>query len=110
MAYLAPVVEDVVFTALMAYLEPVVEDVVFTALMAYLEPVVEDVVFTALMAYLEPDKKMPCRKTLTARVEKLYDDGSASTNSQTPYVVLTTDCWQPVNTLSYISVTSHYTE
>ena len=55
---------------------------------------VEDVGFNAPMAYLEPDYKMPCRKTVTARMEKLYNDCSAGTKrelSNTPYVALTKD-------------------
>ena len=58
---------------------------------------VGDVGFNILMAYLEPSR--------TARVEKLYNDYSASTkrklsNSNSPYMALTTDCWTSMNTLS----------
>lgn len=64
---------------------------------------VEDVGFNTLMAYLEPDYKMPCRKTVTPLMEKLYNDCSASTKcelSNTPKMALTTDCWTSMNTLS----------
>ncbi|KAJ8348830.1 hypothetical protein SKAU_G00274190 [Synaphobranchus kaupii] len=63
------------------------------------------------MAYPEPGYNMPCRKTIMARVEKLYNDCSASTKrelSKTPYVAITTDCWTSMNTLSYITATCHH--
>ena len=59
---------------------------------------VEDVGFNTPMAYLEPDYKMPCRRTVMALME----------SSRTPYVALTTDCWTFMNTLSYITETSHH--
>ena len=34
----------------------------------------EDVGFNTLMVYLEPDYKTPCRKTVKALMEKLYND------------------------------------
>ena len=43
---------------------------------------VEDEGFNTLMVYLEPDYKMPCRKTVTTLMEKLYNGCSASTKHE----------------------------
>ena len=73
--------------------------------------VVEDEGFKKLISFLEPDYTMPCRKTVTSRVIKLYKDCSAKIKrllDQTMYVALTTDCWTSLTMTSYMAVTCHY--
>ena len=73
--------------------------------------VVEDEGFKKLISFLEPDYTMPCRKTVTSRVIKLYQDCSAKIKrllDQIMYVALTTDCWTSLTTTSYMTVTCHY--
>jgi hypothetical protein len=71
----------------------------------------EDEGFKKLISFLEPDYTMPCRKTVTSRVIKLYQDCSAKIKrllDQIMYVALTTDCWTSLTTTSYVTVTCHY--
>ena len=56
--------------------------------------VVEDAGFNVLMTYVEPGYKVPCQKSITARVEKAHHECAAAIKvklSSIPYVSLIMD-------------------
>uniref|UniRef100_A0A8C5H0M9 HAT C-terminal dimerisation domain-containing protein n=1 Tax=Gouania willdenowi TaxID=441366 RepID=A0A8C5H0M9_GOUWI len=74
---------------------------------------VEGVGFRELMAFLEPDYQVPCRKTTTVRLEKMYEDKAASLRESlcaAEHLAITTDAWTALTTESYVTVTAHYFE
>src|SRR5436190_440196 len=67
--------------------------------------------FSSLMKTLAPLYKIPCRKTITKRLEEKYEVLSELIKNQlsTKYVSLTTDIWtEPLNTVSYLDLTVHF--
>ncbi len=67
--------------------------------------------FRTLMEFVEPEFTVPSRKTITARLEKLFDDNVRELRSQLASVgkiALTTDSRTALTTESYITITCHY--
>ncbi|ROL45338.1 Zinc finger BED domain-containing protein 1 [Anabarilius grahami] len=67
--------------------------------------------FRNLMEFVDPEFTVPSRKTITARLEKLFDDNVRELRSQLTSVekmAPTTDSWTALTTESYITVTCHY--
>lgn len=72
--------------------------------------VVEGHGFRSLMGFLQPGYTVPSRKTVTARLEKLYADSASELRScltSVEKVSLTTDSWTALTTESYVTVTCH---
>ena len=57
--------------------------------------------FRSLIEFIE--FTVPLRKTITAKLEKLYDDNANELRTQ-----LATDSWTALTTESYLTVTCHY--
>jgi len=69
--------------------------------------------FRELMALLEPEYTVPCRQTMTKRLEGMYSETAATLRkilSQANKVALTTDAWTGLTTESYVTITAHYFE
>ncbi len=67
--------------------------------------------FRTLMEFEEPEFTVPSRKTIAARLEKLFDDNVRELRSQLASVgkiALTTHSWTALTTESYIMITCHY--
>lgn len=66
--------------------------------------------FAAFVHELEPRFKIPCRKTLTSNVMKLYDTTKSGIRAmlQGEKIALTTDGWTSLATESYVTVTAHF--
>ena len=67
--------------------------------------------FREFMAFVEPEYTVPSRKTVTSRLEKLFDDGASDLRTQlasAKKVSLTTDSWTALTTESYLTITAHY--
>uniref|UniRef100_A0A8C6TE01 BED-type domain-containing protein n=1 Tax=Neogobius melanostomus TaxID=47308 RepID=A0A8C6TE01_9GOBI len=67
--------------------------------------------FRSLMAFVEPEFSVPSRKTITTRLEKLFDDKTSELRTQltnVEKVSLTTDSWTALTTESYVTITCHY--
>ena len=67
--------------------------------------------FIELINFLEPEYDIPCRTTITSRIEKRYKDMARNLKkrlSTADRVALTTDGWTALTTESYITITSHY--
>lgn len=63
------------------------------------------------MAFVEPEFTVPSRKTITARLEKLFDANASELRTRLQSVEklsLTTDSWTALTTESYITITCHY--
>lgn len=66
--------------------------------------------FRDLMQFLEPEYKIPSRKTITCRLEKLQEESASvlrNNLANAHRVALTTDSWTAL-TESYVTVTCHY--
>ena len=67
--------------------------------------------FRSLIEFVEPEFTVPLRKTITAKLEKLYDDNANELRTRLASVAklsLTTDSWTALTTESYLTVTCHY--
>ena len=66
--------------------------------------------FREFMAFVEPEYTVPSRKTVTSRLEKLYDDGASDLRTQLASAnkVSLTDLWTALTTESYLTITAHY--
>lgn len=67
--------------------------------------------FKDLMHYVEPQYNVPSRKTVTRRIDALYEKTAASLKdrlSKTARMAITTDAWTSLTTESYITLTCHY--
>ena len=67
--------------------------------------------FRELMAYVEPEYKVPCRTTITTRIEKMYEEKAEDLRTRlaaAPKVSITTDGWTALTTESYVTITCHY--
>jgi len=72
---------------------------------------VDDPAFRELMSFVEPNYKVPCRQTLTKRLEstktevaKVVEEELESASA----ISITTDLWTSINNDAYISVTASY--
>ena len=67
--------------------------------------------FIELINFLEPEYVIPCRATITKRIEKRYKDLSRNLKkklSTADRVALTTDGWTALTTESYVTITCHH--
>ena len=67
--------------------------------------------FRDLMAFVEPEYKVPCRQTMTTRMEAMYKKKADSLRralSNAKSVAITTDAWTALTTESYVTITAHY--
>ena len=67
--------------------------------------------FRDLMAFIEPEYTVPSRRTITARVEKMYAEKRELLKADlvtAKKVAITTDAWTSLTTESYVTVTCHY--
>ena len=65
-------------------------------------------VFRDLIAFLEADYTVPCRQTMTVRLEKMYSEAAASLCeilSFSEKFAITTDAWKGLITESCVTVT-----
>lgn len=72
---------------------------------------VENEGFKKLMKLVEPNYQIPCRKTITNRMEQLYEDKVNDTKTYLKNIngiALTTDGWSSMAIDSYITYTGHY--
>ncbi|KYO28673.1 hypothetical protein Y1Q_0000834 [Alligator mississippiensis] len=75
--------------------------------------VIEGAGFRALMSFVEPEYHVPVRQTVTAQLEKWYENCVNSLREKlgkADKVAFTTDCWTAVNAESYMTITCHYIE
>ena len=73
--------------------------------------VIEDEGFLQVLSFTEPEYVMPCRTTITKRIEHRYEGASCQLKkllSTAEHVALTTDCWTALTTESYITITCHH--
>ena len=69
--------------------------------------------FRELMAFIEPEYTVPCRQTITTRMEGRYREIAAALRKilcKAKKVALTTDAWTGLTTESYVTITAHYFE
>jgi len=67
--------------------------------------------FKRLMNYVEPHYTVPSRKTVTARIDALYEKCACSLKdslSKPARVAITTDSWTSLTAESYMTLTCHY--
>lgn len=67
--------------------------------------------FRELMNFLEPEYRVPCRKTITSRLEKLRDENVSILQEKLANahkVSITPDSWTALTTESYVTITCHY--
>ncbi len=67
--------------------------------------------FKRLMNYAEPHYTVPSRKTVTARIDALYEKCACSLKdslSKPARVAITTDSWTSLTAESYMTLTCHY--
>ena len=68
--------------------------------------------FHDLINFLEPDYKVPCRKTVTGHIEKLFEEAKTALLEKLRHtsssVSLTTDCWTSLTHEGYMTVTAHF--
>ena len=72
---------------------------------------VDNAEFIELMACMEPNYKVPCRQTITARLDSTYKTLATTVIEElkeTPAVSLTSDIWTSGCNDAYISVTASY--
>jgi len=72
---------------------------------------VDNVEFIELMACMEPNYKVPCRQTITARLDSMYKTLATTVIEElkeTPAVSLTSDIWTSSCNDAYISVTASF--
>ena len=68
--------------------------------------VVEGTGLRNLISFLEPTYTVPCRQTMTVRLEKMYREAAASLRkilSSADKVAITTDAWTALTTESYVN-------
>jgi hypothetical protein len=72
--------------------------------------IVEGTGFQNFVHALNPAYKIPCRKTISKYLTKIYEDGKNDLTQQLKdnSIALTTDLWTSVSHQGYISLTSHY--
>uniref|UniRef100_H3A6Y0 HAT C-terminal dimerisation domain-containing protein n=1 Tax=Latimeria chalumnae TaxID=7897 RepID=H3A6Y0_LATCH len=61
--------------------------------------------FQELVEYIEPEYTVLARKTIMARLEKLYTDDRLAIAEK---VAITTDSWTTLNTESYVTIACHF--
>ena len=69
--------------------------------------------FRDLMSYIEPDYQVPCRKTITTRIEEFFEEQKRDVRKRlekAEAVSLTTDCWTSLTQDGYMTVTAHYVD
>ena len=69
--------------------------------------------FRKLLGYLEPGYTAPCRKTMTAQLNMMFENKKGSLKNKlkdVESVALTTDCWTSRSQEGYMTVTAHYIE
>ena len=71
--------------------------------------------FTKLMAFVEPSYKVPCRQTMTKRLEAQQERLKSKvkeemTVNKATKVTLTTDIWTSLTNEAYLSVTTSYVD
>ncbi|KAL4130708.1 hypothetical protein QTP88_008106 [Uroleucon formosanum] len=72
---------------------------------------VENNGFKNLMNLIEPNYQIPCRKTISTRIEQLYENKVNDTKNKLERIngiALTTDGWSSLAIDSYITYTGHY--
>ena len=72
---------------------------------------VDNVEFKELMAAMEPEYKVPCRQTLTSRLDSMKVELAKTVEAELAAVSslsLTTDIWTSISNDAYISVTASY--
>ena len=72
--------------------------------------VVEGTGLRNLISFLEPTYTVPCRQTMTVRLEKMYREAASLREilSSADKVAITTDAWTALTTESYVTVTVHF--
>ena len=66
--------------------------------------------FRAFCKRLNPDYKVPCRKTITSNLLKVYEENKTDVIEliADAEVCITTDCWTSVGQVGYITFTGHF--
>lgn len=72
---------------------------------------IENKGFKDLLAYITPNYKIPCRKTISSRINALYESQKQKLIAKlttAKYISVTTDCWSSRANEAYITITCHY--